>query len=69
MLPEGGELHELFFGTVYFGQRKTIKAVLVNNSPVPSTFSAGINLNVGAEETKVRDSARAPASTLACSGL
>jgi hypothetical protein len=54
MLPNGGgPLTSLHFGALYFGEKREIKAVLVNNGPAPCSFSAAIadrfDINEGAD--------------------
>ena len=38
----GGPLKELSFGSIYFGQKKNITAILVNSSPFISSFAIGV---------------------------
>ncbi len=38
----GGPLSSLHFGALYFGEKREIKALLVNNGPAPCSFIAAI---------------------------
>ena len=37
----GGPIRELSFGSIYFGQKKNLTAILVNSSPFVSSFAIG----------------------------
>lgn len=52
VLPgDGGPLTNLHFGALYYGEKREVKAVLVNNGPAPCSFSAAI-----ADRFEVNDS-------------
>lgn len=43
LLPEGGgPLTQAHFGALYFGEKREIKALLVNSGPVPCAFNAAL---------------------------
>ena len=39
----GGELNNVHFGTVYYGEERVVTALLVNNGPLPSSYHMVLN--------------------------
>ncbi len=54
LLPEGNKtLESVHFGSIYFGQKRTFSATLVNTGPHPSSFTTLIESKTEDEEVLI----------------
>lgn len=46
----GGQLGAVEFGSVFYGQRRVVRALLVNNGPHPIAYSSAFEIHDGVHQ-------------------